>query len=76
MLGKTKISHQSDRFIGVFISSTQLSFQEPAGQGEFRKCGPSGYASPGPNLDSTALLIGSGPPTEQGVSLSLPLERF
>ena len=49
MLGKTKTSDTSQTGQGVFVPSTQLFFQEPAGQGESRQCGPSGYASPGPN---------------------------
>ena len=37
----------------VFVPSTQLSFQEPAGQGESGQCGPSVYASPAPTLDES-----------------------
>ena len=49
MLGKTKTSDVSQTGQRCFVPSTQLSFQELAGQGESRRCGPSGYASPGPN---------------------------
>ena len=88
MLGKTK--HQTPvRLVKVSVfPAPSFFFQEPAGQGESGQCGPSDYASPGPNwispsspigpvsIQSTALLIGTGPQTKQGVGLYLPLERF
>ena len=50
MLGTQKKQHQTPvRLVKVSVPSTQLSFQELAGQGESRQCGPSGYASPGLN---------------------------
>ena len=49
MLGKTKTSDTSQTGQGVFVPRIQLSFQGLAGQRESRRCGPSGYASPGPN---------------------------
>ena len=42
------IRHQSDW--SIHVSMTQLSFQESAGQRGSRRCYPSGYTSPGPQL--------------------------
>ena len=49
MFGKTRTLDTSQTDHGVFVPSIQLYFQEPAGQGGSRQCGPSGYSSPGPN---------------------------
>ena len=78
MLGKTKTSDTSQTGQRCLYPAPSLLFQEPAGQGESRQCGPSGYASPGPQLwinpsslighvsvQSNVLLIGTGSQTEK-----------
>ena len=46
-----KQEHQTPVITSQRCLCIQLSFQEPAGQGGSRLCGPSSYTSPGPTLD-------------------------
>ena len=53
MLAKQKCQTSSKLVKSILVPLTQLSFSEPAGQGGYGECGPSGNTSPAPTLDKS-----------------------